>query len=125
MSIYKVERRVDTVIIEMDIAVAEKLQEVLFIVQDNARTAYGSDLVELRVRLEEDAEVRFPSPLFKAEPREGYVLVSNRSREEYEYAYENINGTLNECEECGGTTNRHFLPCPIFGNGPLKRSSRR
>lgn len=79
MSIYKVERKVDTVIVEMDISVAEQLREILDLVQDNIkRLAYRSDINDLRVRLEEDADVRYPSPLYVAEPRQGYVLLTDR-----------------------------------------------
>lgn len=75
MSVYKVKRRIDTVIIEMDIAVAEQLTEILMLVQDNTRMGryYGSDIDDLRDRLDEDAEVRFPSPLYKADAHRGYI----------------------------------------------------
>lgn len=79
-SIYKVEREVDTVIIEMDISVAEQLSEILFLVQDNTRMAQsyiGSALNDLRVRMVEDAKVRTPSSMYRAEPRDGYVLLRN------------------------------------------------
>lgn len=61
----KVKRRVDTVIVEMDIATAEKLLEIIGHVKDETIGArYGSDIDDLSVRLYEDAEVRYPSPLF-------------------------------------------------------------
>ena len=76
MSVYKVKRKVDTVIVEMDVSVAEQLAEILFLVQDNTRKGrsyQGSDINDLRVMLNEDADVRFPSPMFIAESQLGYV----------------------------------------------------
>lgn len=75
-SIYKVERKVDTVIIEMDISVAEQVNEILNLVQDNTRMGnshYGSSINDLRVRLAEEADVRAPSPLYVAVPQFGYT----------------------------------------------------
>lgn len=80
MSVYKVERIVDTVIIEMDISVAEKLSEILMLVQDNT---YFSDIFDLRVGLDE-AKVRSPSPLYIAEPCSGYTLLRNTTSVELE-----------------------------------------
>lgn len=80
-SIYKVERRVDTVCVEMDISVAEQLAEILDLVADDTRKAnsfQGSDINDLRVRLREDAEVRFPSPLYYAQTNDGCVILTDR-----------------------------------------------
>lgn len=77
MSVYKVERKVDTVIIEMDVSVAEKLLEVLFLVQDNTSAIGLGDMGSLRYGLVEDAMVRYPSPLYIAEPKIGYTLLRN------------------------------------------------
>lgn len=68
MSVYKVERIVDTVRIEVDIAVAEQILEVLSLVDDRTRMAesyLGSSISALCHALYEAAEVRFPSPLYK------------------------------------------------------------
>jgi len=80
MSIYKVERRVDTVIIEMDIDVAEKLTAVLGKVIDNSFTRFigGSrPIYDLYSRLVNDAEVRAPSPLYRVSVDENYTLPNN------------------------------------------------
>lgn len=76
MSVYKVERRVDTVIVEMDISVATQLVEILNIIQDNTRKAQsyqGSDIRELQQRLIEEGGVRDNSLLYRAETYHGYV----------------------------------------------------
>lgn len=83
MSIYKVDRKVDTVRIEMDIDVAEQLVEVLFLVQDGTRKGrsyQGSDLLELFGQLiaPNGAKVRFPSPLYSVSPTKDGVLLLNR-----------------------------------------------
>lgn len=71
-------RKVDTVILEMDISIAEQVLDILMLVQDNTRMATspvfgGESLNALRVSMIEDAEVRYPSGLFKAEAHDGYV----------------------------------------------------
>jgi len=67
MSIYKVERKVDTVIVEMDIDVAEKLTTVLGLVRDKSFTAkHNPAILNLFNMLIDDAEVRWPSPLYEA-----------------------------------------------------------
>lgn len=83
MGVYKVERKVDTVIIEVDISVGEQLLELLGLVQDNTRRAFsyqGSYIEDLVARLKE--EVRYPSPLYEAKARgshgPGYVELVDR-----------------------------------------------
>lgn len=69
MSIHKVERKVDTVIIEMDISMAEKLAEVIGNVIDKTSGAtFGTprNLDTLLVMLGNDADVRWPSPLYES-----------------------------------------------------------
>lgn len=83
MSVYKVERKVDTVIMHVDIAVAEQLVEILDLVQDSTRRGRGpagSSINDLRVLLREDADVRSPSPLYYADAKYGYVLLTDRIR---------------------------------------------
>lgn len=60
-SIYKVERKVDTVIIEMDSHVAEQLVTILNSVMDDTRstaTGLGGEMDELLNRLIDDAGIR-------------------------------------------------------------------
>lgn len=120
MSVYKVERKVDTVIVEMDISVAEALSEILYVVQDNTRDGLsyrGSALRDLQARLREDADVRFPSPSYKVEPKDGVVILTNRNHDDlsYENAYIAEFGTNDLCAECGGKFERHFLSCSTWG----------
>lgn len=116
----KVERKVDTVIVEMDISMAEKVSELLFLVQDDTRMArshnYGWDVQHLRVALEEDADVRFPAPGVLAEAKDGYVLLTDRNSESESYrrAYEAHNDTLDKCGECGAEFKRHYMSCPTL-----------
>ena len=70
MSIQNVDRKVDTVIIEMDISTAEKLAVVLGRVQEETRWAkyYGDDFTILLSKMQDDpVNVRVPSPLFKTD----------------------------------------------------------
>jgi hypothetical protein len=110
MSVYKVERKVDTVIIEMDSSNAEALLEVLVGVEDLATM---SPISALAKALRESGEIREPSPLYEFDPF-GAALV-NRSSESYEKAYEEFHGTLDVCGECGGKTNKHYLSCSTWG----------
>jgi hypothetical protein len=81
-SVYKVERKVDTVCVEMDVHVAEQLVAVLNEVIDQThagRIGLGNELVELRQRLVSDAEVRYPSPMYIATGTEsGFLVLTNR-----------------------------------------------
>jgi CheY-specific phosphatase CheX len=82
MSVYKVERKVDTVIVEMDIDTAEQLVEILQMTMDDtswARSHYGSQVGELRNMLINNAEVRSPSTLYKAD---GSILLRPTTSEE-------------------------------------------
>lgn len=116
MGIYNVERRVDTVNISIDIAVAERLAELLWQVVDQT----GSDLTDLRERLADEAEVRFPSPLYTATAHEGYITVKNCDAGDYEKKYLECYGDLGECEWCGGTTGRHYLSCKVWAHNKDK-----
>lgn len=81
MSVYNVRRVVDTVIIEMDISTAEKLRELL----EQAVDVTGgiiSDMASMRRALTLDADVRTPSPLYRADAHEGYVEVRRINDEE-------------------------------------------
>lgn len=78
----KVERRVDTVIVEMDISAAEKLMQVLSLVIDQTDGFMLTDIGRLRMGLTEDAEVRFPSALYVAEAEQGYVILRDTTPEE-------------------------------------------
>lgn len=62
----KVTRKVDTVVVEMDIDLAEKVLEILRQVNDHTST-YGSEVGELRMALLTEADVRAPSPLYIAD----------------------------------------------------------
>lgn len=68
-----VERNVDTVRIEMDIDLAEKLLEVMNQVADWTDMAYDSSFDRLRDMLRENAEIRTPSPLYIARVEDGNV----------------------------------------------------
>jgi hypothetical protein len=81
MSVYSVTRKVDTVIVEMDIDVAEKLLEVLMQVDDTTNR-YTNDLADLGVKLMTGADVRTPSPLYIAETRNGDLVLSNTTRDQ-------------------------------------------
>lgn len=109
----KVERIVDTVRVEMDINAAEQLLEILSLVEPTGNREVD-DIVNLRAKLNSDAEVRFPSPLYKAQVWGEGVSVSYRTPGEYEAAYEDWHGTLDVCDECAGTTGRHFLSCSVW-----------
>lgn len=71
-----VTRKVDTVIIEMDIDVAEKLVEILMLVAD--RTTRDEQINDLRIDLMQHADIRWPSPLYDAVGCLGYTLLKNR-----------------------------------------------
>lgn len=80
--VYKVERKVDTVIVEMDIDVAERLVEILQMVKDETRWAksyHGSQIGTLRNGLIDNAEVRSPSALHKAD---GSITLRDTTPEE-------------------------------------------
>lgn len=80
MSIYKVERKVDTVIVEMDVSIAEKLAACLNTVLDktgHTHTSILSDMAEFRRMLAVNADVRVPSPLYIADARDGYTILRN------------------------------------------------
>lgn len=81
MSVYKVERIVDTVRVEMDISTAEMLTEILMLVQDNT-PGYNKSINDLRVMLQDGADVRYPSPLYRAEVKSGYVELRNTTGDE-------------------------------------------
>src|SRR3982750_2653779 len=106
MSVYKVTRRVDTVIIEMDISNAEALLEVVSKVED---LAMMRPVEVLASALRRSGEIRYPSPLYEFDSY-GATL-TGRTRESYEKAYEDEYGTLDVCGTCGGTTNRHYMDC--------------
>lgn len=76
----KAERRVDTITVEMDLAVAEQLAEILFLVQDGTHMAqyYGSSILEIFSALTEDCDVRFPSSLYSATPVDEGILLQER-----------------------------------------------
>lgn len=106
MSVYSVVRKVDTVIVEMDISNAEALLEVLGGVED---LSIMSSIDELAIALRNSGEIREPSPSYEFNTF-GASLV-NRTREMYEKAYFDYHGTLDECDDCGGQFNRHYLDC--------------
>lgn len=62
MSVYKVERKVDTVIVEMDSSAAEALMEILGHVIDHTGMQPAH---ELFCALDESGKVRWPSQLHK------------------------------------------------------------
>lgn len=65
--VYNVERKVDTVIVEMDESVATALLEILMPIQDETSmgtSIFGSGIDELRGRLAEDAGIKWPSPRY-------------------------------------------------------------
>lgn len=72
MRIQKVERKVDTVILELDIDLAEKVVAIIGNVRDDSRN--HGDIFELFNRMIDDARVRWPSPLYRAD---GDVTVSS------------------------------------------------
>jgi hypothetical protein len=85
MSIYTVDRRVDTVIVRMDIDVAEQLVEILGTVKDVTRfsqSAYGSQIKELRERLIAEAEVRSPTALYRARAHENVLVLRDTTGHE-------------------------------------------
>jgi hypothetical protein len=85
----KVERKVDTVCIEMDIDVAEQLLEILNQVSDETRMGllgyYDNTIKNLRAKLITNAEVRTPSALHIAvcEPG-GYVTLRSTTNDEFD-----------------------------------------
>lgn len=84
MTIHKVDRKVDTVIVEMDISTAEKIMEVMALVVDSTGGYLLSDMAQLRLGLMEKAHVRYPSPLYRAETPAGFVILRNITSEERE-----------------------------------------
>lgn len=72
----QVTRKVDTVLMEMDVSIAEQLLEVLELVQDNVGGLHRDGLNDLRVALHE--HVRYPSPLYRAVAHNGYVEINDR-----------------------------------------------
>ena len=81
MSVYSVKRQVDTVTVEMDIDVAEKLVEVLMQVQDTT-TRYTNDMAYLACKLMEEADVRTPSALYIAFAEDGDLVLRNTTAEQ-------------------------------------------
>lgn len=106
MSVYKVERKVDTVIVEMSAGLAEKLAELLSNVSDQT---FG-ETDELFYALIKDDVVRYPSRQFETVTLGG-IAITYRSEESYLQKYEDEFGTLDECPKCGGKAKRHYVTC--------------
>ena len=81
MNVYKVDRKVDTVIIEMDISTANKLAEVLRHVDDVTST-YTNEMDYLLGELYDKAGVRTDHPLYRAVPHADGVLLRNTTSKE-------------------------------------------
>jgi hypothetical protein len=107
MSVYKVERKVDTVIIEMDSSNAEALLEVLGEVDD---LSIHHPIHDIRTALALSGEIREPSPLYKAEVIGGNLVHLDRIREP------------RPCDHNCDPTDRlnflptaiHYLDCPVW-----------